>query len=394
MLNTRILPLSEAAECLSALDQEVGDNLPRDSALCAVAVNTMARLRRPAAAARYLRLMAPVAKAPVSARGALLKAYAVANDLPRARNVLACILAGAGGAQAESARHEHGDQQQRRASRELWRRAGLSAGNTTQRAREGCGRALSTYLRCCVRTGNMRAAGEALEMFGGAWLLDETCCFLVVELLCHTLHVDEAWSVACASLRNSRAAEVAGSGGRGRGGRERSAHMRVARAGMYVTLAKACVFVGYDALATRCIQLVEGLLQPGDGSEQGKFLQMKAEEIISASRALAEAVSSRAGCRRVGGTGLAWARSSREVMSWFDRLLVLPDLAYSTRRGSESNLVRSRDDGLGHLACASLSSSFESCGLAQALGFVSSRRASPVAGGGGEDGGSGGQRGG
>jgi hypothetical protein len=51
---------SEAAECLSTLDREAGNDLPRDSALCAVAVNTMARLRRPAAAARYLHLMAPL----------------------------------------------------------------------------------------------------------------------------------------------------------------------------------------------------------------------------------------------------------------------------------------------------------------------------------------------
>ena len=197
---------SEAAECLSALDREASNNLPRDSALCAVAVNTMARLRRPAAAARYLHLMAPLvgngqnssqkeAKAPLSALGALLKAYAVTNDLPRARDVLACILAGASSIQAEySAQHRSGSP-----CRLL---VGPPRGDATHRARKGHGRALSTYLRCCVRSGNMRAAGEALEMFGSAWLHDEICCFLVIDLLCLTLHVRDAWSVACLSLQN------------------------------------------------------------------------------------------------------------------------------------------------------------------------------------------------
>ena len=200
---------SEAAECLSTLDREAGNDLPRDSALCAVAVNTMARLRRPAAAARYLHLMAPLigdgqtssqkeAKAPLSALGALLKAYTVTNDLPRARDVLACILAGASSINAEySAQHRSGSPYRRL--------VGPPPADASHGARKGHGRALSTYLRCCVRSGNVRAAGEALEMFGSAWMHDETCCFLVIDLLCLTLHVRDAWSVACFSLRNGAA---------------------------------------------------------------------------------------------------------------------------------------------------------------------------------------------
>ena len=80
---------SEAAACLEALAPRA---LSRSGALCSVAVNTMARLHRPRAACHYLELLAPEGVAPQAALGALLKAYCLVHDLPRARELVLRII--------------------------------------------------------------------------------------------------------------------------------------------------------------------------------------------------------------------------------------------------------------------------------------------------------------
>jgi len=74
---------------------------------------------------------------PTAALGALLKAYCLVDNLQCARGLLSTILLGEPStAQGHSVRHNGVAQY----------------------------RVLSTYLRLCVRTGNMCAAAEALEV--------------------------------------------------------------------------------------------------------------------------------------------------------------------------------------------------------------------------------------
>ena len=146
---TRNKRWSEAAVRLDEFERLAGaDGLPRDRALCAVAVNTMARLHQPSAAKRYLKRLAPLgAPPPRAAQGALLKAYCLTQHLAPALQLLREMVGA--------------------------RRKGKGKGEDAS----GTERHLSTILRACVRTGNMKVGVEALELFGARWLVDEVSLF-------------------------------------------------------------------------------------------------------------------------------------------------------------------------------------------------------------------------
>ena len=231
----------QAATSLEALELEVGSrNLTRAGpALCSVAVNTMARLREPAEASRYMHLLTPPGKKPPrAAMGALLKAHCLVADFPAAMRIFSSILRG----QDKAGRDD--------------------------------GRLLNTLLRCCVRTGNMTAAGKALEMYGEKWVLDDASCLLVVRMLCLKLCVPEACEVACLMLHRTSAKGFEGtctnsSGGDGKSGTgmgtkasgktrkgggthaggdspeaDAANRTRLAQASVLVEIAKASVLVG------------------------------------------------------------------------------------------------------------------------------------------------------
>lgn len=212
------------------VDLERNNGIVRDEKMCSVAVNAMAHLQRPNDAARYLQLMTPLDNTPKAALGALLKAYCLVDDLPRARLLLSSILLFG---KTKMSTKKAGTDSSTIADPDIHLKLASFNPHTPPFSDETRVRFLSTYLRCCVRTGNMEAAGEAflqafaqyfvysihtptqtrvlnnkpnalhfaesllageaLKMFGRFWLHHETCCFLIVRLLCLKLLVHEAW---------------------------------------------------------------------------------------------------------------------------------------------------------------------------------------------------------
>ena len=219
---------SECAARIEALDLEA---LQGHRALCAVAVNTMARLHRPAAAHRCLVLLSPrIGDAPPAAIGALLKAYCLVDDLRRARELVL---------------HK------------------LRSGPTCR----GWRRFLSTYLRYCLRTGRVSQAGEVIEKFGASWMGDETCRVLLVKLLCQCLHVCEAWKLAHISSPGER-------------GGDREGHRRLALASMYVCLSKTSSFVGTPSLTAESASLARSLLSREVVPGTPRFLKTKVRSLL------------------------------------------------------------------------------------------------------------------
>lgn len=270
---------SECAARIEALDLEALQGHPRNAALCAVAVNTMARLHRPAAAHRCLVLLSPrVGDAPPAAIGALLKAYCLVDDLRRARELVL---------------------------------RKLRSGPTCR----GWRRFLSTYLRYCLRTGRVSQAGEVIETFGASWMGDETCRVLLVRLLCQCLHVCEAWKLAHISVPGER-------------GGDREGHRRLAQASMYVCLSKTSSFVGNPSLTAESASLARLLLSREVVPGTLRFLKTKEAELAAILEDIQEGQSQDTEGRSTNkpssclqGTIHA---SREECLYWYSRLLVLP----------------------------------------------------------------------